>query len=432
LGGFAAACLLVSAIAGQPVQASSPFITFAEFLADTERSSYATAVAAGRAGAVRDSAAYAQMRGHILEMYQGVQAKHSYHTGEDYFDCVLTSTQPSVRGHGIKEIATPPPPATIEHKESTDTAGAPSMLTLGGKDAYGNAIACPDGTIPMRRITLERLSGFPTLKAFFAKGPRGDLGQAPPAEGEKSIDHNLVRHYAYGHQRVANHGGHSALGLYNPAGEFSISQQWYITESAVGMQTAEGGWIRYPQYFGSRSVTFVYFTADDYATTGCYNLDCVGFVQINRNWALGGPWATYSTPGGAQYEFFMQWYYYQGNWWMYLKGAGAMEAVGYYPASVYRGGPMAYAAQRADFGGEVAPIGPSWPAMGSGYHAGHGWPWAAFQRLAYYSQPGGATVWSSLSPIQTYWPYWSIAYTHASAGAHWGTYFYFGGPGGPF
>jgi len=279
----------------------------------------------------------------------------------------------------------------------------------------------------MQRISLDRLTRFATLRDFLAKRPDGPA-QVPgaPADG---LAATATRQYAYGTQTVANHGGNSWLNLWNPSSNFSISQQWYSTGSGASTQTLEGGWIKYPAKFGSRSVTFIFFTPNNYAS-GCYNLDCTGFVQTNSNWALGGAWSAYSSVGGTQYGFTMQWKYYQGNWWLYLQGAGNIEAVGYYPGSVYNGGAMATAAARALYGGEVAPNGATWPPMGSGNFASGGFGQAAYQRTIFYINTSDTSVWSSLTAIATAPSCYTIAYTPASSGGSWGTYFYFGGPGG--
>lgn len=44
-----------------------------------------------------------------------------------------------------------------------------------------------------------------------------------------------------------------------------------------------------PDFSDSPPVYFVYFTANDYASTGCYDLDCAGFLQTNPSIALGAP-----------------------------------------------------------------------------------------------------------------------------------------------
>jgi hypothetical protein len=426
---------LVAGILGLPgdvgASTQSSFVSFSDFIADMTRIRYNKAIAARRVGAVSSAAAFEEMRAHVLKTYRGVRVAHSYRVDEGYFDCVTVESQPGVRAAGVKAVTTPP--SIVVKARAGDAKeqplGAASPLTLGLKDAHGNAISCPPGTIPMRRISLDRLTRFATLKTFLAKGPDG-LGQAPASDDKesKARAQNFVRHYAYGNQWVGNHGGQSSIGLYNPAADFSISQQWYVSGSGGGTQTVEGGWIKYPQYFGANSVTFVYFTADNYATTGCYNLDCPGFIQINRNWPLGGGWSAYSTPGGPQYQFTMQWQWYQGNWWLFLQGGGAMEAVGYYPGHLYRGGPLGSYAERASFGGETMPTS-AWPPMGSGYHAAHGWGWAAFQHTIF-TMANGVSTWAALDTYQTAPACYTIAYTPASAGWSWGTFFYFGGPGG--
>jgi hypothetical protein len=46
------------------------------------------------------------------------------------------------------------------------------------------------------------------------------------------------------------------------------------------LQTAEVGWQVYPQKYGNSYPTlFIYWTADGYNRTGCYNLDCSAFIQ---------------------------------------------------------------------------------------------------------------------------------------------------------
>ena len=48
-----------------------------------------------------------------------------------------------------------------------------SPLRAGRKDPHGNVMQCPEGTIPMRRVTLEDMTRFPTLRAYMRKGPEG-------------------------------------------------------------------------------------------------------------------------------------------------------------------------------------------------------------------------------------------------------------------
>jgi Neprosin len=63
---------------------------------------------------------------------------------------------------------------------------------------------------------------------------------------------------------------------------------------------------------------FIYFTPDNYGSGGCYNLSCSAFVQTTNTIVIGGPWSTYSSLCGAQYEVKLLWYKdgTTGNWWL--------------------------------------------------------------------------------------------------------------------
>ena len=143
------------------------------------------------------------------------------------------------------------------------------------------------------------------------------------------------------------------MNLWNPTGDFSLSQQWIVGTQATGNQTVESGWLHDPTDFGPDSVLFVYFTPDGYKT-GCYNLDCTGFIQASSKWTLGAALSHYSTTGGPQYVLTMQWQYYLGNWWLQFNNGSGWDPVGYYPASVYGTGPLASGdASITEFGGEA-------------------------------------------------------------------------------
>jgi Neprosin len=384
-----------------PASTTSSFVPFNTFLSSVKSAKYKSFAAAKSS-----SKAFAQMRSYVLNTYQGVKVTHSYYADDSYFDCVVTATQPAVRALGVTKLATPPTLATKAAGKSQGSAAA-SPLSLGKKDVYGNAISCPQGTIPMQRLSLERLTKFSSLKAFLAKKP-GSVETTPITPGGP-------HRYAVGYQYVDNYGGNSWLNLWNPYGEFSLSQQWFVN----GGQTVEGGWVHYPAKFGSNSVLFIFFTPDNYAS-GCYNLECNGFVQTSNAFALGGAWNNYSSWGGAQWGFSQQWKYSSGNWWLFIQGT----AIGYYPGSVYRSGQLTYGnANLAEFGGETYTSGSYWPWMGSGYFPSAGYTWAAYQDTVFYiARPSYTSYWSSLSRYASNPACYDISISS--------TYFYYGGPGG--
>ena len=422
-GALAVAALSGSHAAGAADTAVQPFAEFVQRLEATPPEIFV-----GREGAkVESIKALEEMRRHLLSLYKGVTVSHSIALSDQVFDCMPIEQQPGVRLSGAKHIADPPPvsPAMSLFADLPHDKG-------GAEATQGTTEKCEAGTIPMHRITLAETARFKTLRNFFDKGPKGagrlhrhgaQPALAPPTHA-----------YAHAYQFLTNYGGYGALNLWNPIVSdgfpflevFSLSQHWYSDGAAT--QTAEVGWQVYPAKYNTHdAVLFVYWTADGYNKTGCYNLECSAFTQINNNYHLGGPWPSYSTAGGQQYEVWVGYYLYQGNWWLAVGG----DWVGYYPTSLYNGGQMASSASEIDFGGETAPGTFYWPSMGSGQFAEAGWQQAAYQRgisvrdiNGYLSNALSLTV-SQPSPLCF------DATTPAYDGSSdWTNYFYFGGPGG--
>ena len=158
---------------------------------------------------------------------------------------------------------------------------------------------------------------------------------------------------------------------------FSLSQHWYVGGSGANLQTAECGWQVYPALYGdSRPHLFTYWTADDYASTGCYNLSCSAFVQIGTTFAPGMALGPVSVSGGAQYEIELAYWLANGRWYLYFNGTQGSNVIGYYPVSLYRGGALATQASEIDYGGETTgtPASRPWAAAPSPTRAGNGPP----------------------------------------------------------
>ncbi len=423
---------------------TTAFVPFQSFLAQT-KSSDASQYLARRASKVQDAAAFEEMRQHILTLYQGVEVSHSFVLDGDLYDCVPVQQQPAVRMLGLNSIATPPPaPPLLQAGQSAGDSSAKQPVGITSQlspdqqfDQFGNSLRCEANSIPMRRVTLDEVTHFANLHDFFQKGPHG-AGQAPGMQNVQPADG--VHKYSYTQQNVNNIGQTVTLNLWSPYvytyfGEiFSLAQSWTVATNPV-TQTAEVGWQNYPAFYsGENSRLFIYWTADGYNKTGCYNLSCGAFVQVNNSWYFGAGFTHYSTYGGTQYEFQALYYWYGGNWWLGLGTATGYTWVGYYPASLYGSGPMATHAQIIQSGSESDGYNP-WPPEGSGQWASSGWTHAAYQRQLYYwAYPGGAAYWDSLTAHQPSsncytiaGPYWG-GYTPPSN--NWGVYFYFGGPGG--
>ena len=377
---------------------------------------------------------FERMKAYLAERYQRVEVLHSFvDENGSVFDCVPIEQQPAFKGLGQK-VPEAPHLSDVEEEqgdaEEPKAAHVESLISEARKDKFGNATACPTGTIPLRRITLQELARHESLRHFFQKSPVG--ASVPPGaevpSGTAADDHR----YAHADQYVDNLGGHGFLNVWNPSVDgdqiFSLSQQWYTAYGGSGIQTAEVGWQVYPaKYSATKPVFFIYWTADAYNTTGCYNLDGPGFVQTNGSWAIGGALSSVSAPNGAQAELEVAFHLVQGRWWLYVKGTRPSNAIGYYPVSIYQNGPMATQATHIDYGGEAVGLA-SWPPMGSGAFANAGYKKAAYQKGIYYFPPQGGTKFASLYAYQQ----WPQCYTAkvSNMPAPWNETLYFGGPGG--
>jgi hypothetical protein len=372
------------------------------------------------------------MRRHLSGLYAGMHVTHSYEFGGDIFDCVPILEQPSVRQEGIVKIATPPPPAVLKAGKPAEAAQSAVQVLASQRDRFGNAMTCAAGSIPMRRITLDQITHFRSLAAFLHKTPDGVAPIPVPMTPQVSASHK----YSYAYQYVYNWGGNGSLNLWSPpvatasSETFSLFQHWYVGGAGTrlpGLQTVEVGWQNYPAKYGSQqSRLFVYYTADGYNTTGCYNLDCKGFVQTSNTAHLGGVFSKYSSTGGAQVELPIQVQFYRGNWWIFLNGV----AIGYYPASLYRQGQLAYSAVLIEIGAESSGT-VVWPPEGSGAWSSTGANKAAYARNLFYLDSRLNSHWSTGltrgAPSPNCYTVTGPAWNAVSG---WGEYFYAGGPGG--
>ena len=110
-------------------------IPFPQFFAAIHGAQYADYAARPRSQVV-SLEAFTAMQAYLLQRYAEVQVVSSIRVENQIFDCVVTR----------------------------DAQTVPLRL---------KSAACPDGTIPMRRITLEELTRFRTLRDFLGKSPGG-------------------------------------------------------------------------------------------------------------------------------------------------------------------------------------------------------------------------------------------------------------------
>jgi hypothetical protein len=123
-------------------------------------------------------AEFERMKAHLLRYYEGVRPVYScLDAAGQVVDCVPFEQQPSVRAAAAAGY-----PQTLPPKRPRPTSTAPAVAsppdaalpaaTPASEPTECRAL-CPDGTVPLLRLTLERLLRHGTLDNFFRKVPPG-------------------------------------------------------------------------------------------------------------------------------------------------------------------------------------------------------------------------------------------------------------------
>jgi hypothetical protein len=399
-------------VARKSSQGTEPFSRFLEKLEAKE--------AARATDKPRGLAERAQMRAFLRNRYAGaIPVLSKMERNGTIYDYFTIENQPAARRHHLKP-ASPPPAGFLGGREEG--------IQFRQADGSGETA----GLVPIRRLTLAELSRSGTLDRFLHKrgGRRRSHLRAAEAAAPGTADPTHRWADAWG--SIPNTGAVSTLNIWRPPLAenhiFSLSQIWCVAQGPNGRQTAEVGWHVNPSVTGhDHPAIFCYWTRDGYATPTSYNGHDGDFLFHGPNTVLGVPINDISVTDGAQFDVYCALKLYEGNWWVYVGGDQEINAVGYFPGTLYNGGPLAAGAAEVDFGGEVCG-GPPFAPMGSGAPAAAGANKAAYQR--------NLGIWASNSTLQTSLDLQSdeadeAAYSVSPASSEsWGNYFYFGGPGG--
>ncbi|GEN08475.1 protein of unknown function [Myxococcus fulvus] len=408
---------------------------------------------------VRDTAELARMKAYAESLYDEKDVVHRFTSrGGEAIDCVPLYAQPALRQPGMENhriqlapgtepIARPERPVAPGDSLAAKWRAEPA--TLEGRadelDATGARRHCPEGSVPIVKLTLDTLKRFESLDDFRRKVPNHLTGNVSVETGKRRSEQaptpslragpTDLHQYAHTSQWVNNMGAEAIFNLWSPytelSSEFSLSQMWVVRGSGASLETVEAGWQRYRDLYGDdRARLFIYFTPDNYGSGGCYNLSCGAFVQTNTSVFIGGGFDNYSVAGGAQYEFKLMWFKdgTTGAWWLKFQDIW----VGYYPRTRFDAAGLADRADVIDFGGEIIDnrnlnLHTS-TDMGGGAYPGAGWSYAAYTRnIQYvdtsnvYREPTSLSAWRNDSNC------YDIIQSSNPGG--WGRYFYFGGPG---
>ncbi|CAN0878097.1 hypothetical protein LINGRAHAP2_LOCUS12289 [Linum grandiflorum] len=168
---------------------------------------------------------------------------------------------------------------------------------------------------------------------------------------------------------------------------------------------------------------------DGYGGSGCYNLDCPGFVQTNTDYGIDSRVDPISIYGGKQYFINVKISkdFKTGNWWLNMEGTD----IGYWPVELFTY--LKTSAQVLEWGGRVVNTNPkgfhTTTPMGSGHFPVEGLGHAAwFHNLEYVDENGSfSRVGDGLSGRATRPECYDVKVEMLDK--EYGANFFYGGPG---
>jgi hypothetical protein len=383
---------------------------------------------------VESAGAFEQMQAYVLDLYRGVDPVESFvETDGQVIDCIREDMHPAARRwDGLAIAPAESPPQVPGSHEPVPPDPRSREIVSPPPHSLVTARAFPADTTPLYRTTLSGLCRFPNLAAVSAKDK--PAGHASLATTEASTP-STGKRYATGEQDIDCLGGFSTVNVWSPfvapTFQSTFSQQWYVAGyNGTILQTVECGWhVDIARYHDAAPHLFIYTTRQNYDDGhSFFNLDSGVFKPIPNPPVLPGAPLAVSQTGGSQVDYKMGFYLTNNAWWFFFND----KAVGSYPVTWFNNGPLTTKATRAKFGGEVGngvPIG--WPPMGSGQHASAGFRQAAYQRAAAINPVSGGGVFATLAEAGSVnGTCYSLQITNNTTSPDWGSYLYFGGPGG--
>ncbi|KAL6513722.1 hypothetical protein OROHE_019582 [Orobanche hederae] len=352
----------------------------------------------------------------------------------DHIDCVHISHQPAfdhpfLKDHKIQSRPSYHPEGLFdENKMSTGPKERANTITQLWQ-MKGN---CPEGTIPIRRTKKEDV-----LRASSAK--RYGKKKHISVPKTRSIDPDFINQS--GHQHAIAYvegdkfyGARATINVWEPKiqqpNEFSLSQIWVLGGSfGEDLNSIEAGWQVSPDLYGDNNTRlFTYWTSDAYQATGCYNLLCSGFIQVNSDIAMGASISPVSAIRDSQYDIsILIWKDpNEGHWWMQF---GKNYVLGYWPSFLFSY--LTESASMIEWGGEVVNSEPNGQhtstQMGSGL-----FPEEGFGRSSYFRNiqvVDSSNDLKSPKGLGTFTEQSNCYDVQTGNNDDWGTYFYYGGPG---
>ncbi|OVA08512.1 protein of unknown function DUF239 [Macleaya cordata] len=287
----------------------------------------------------------------------------------DIIDCVDIYQQPALDHPALRNHIIQMEPSFYPKTEWTMMKKNSSMQTI--SHIWQKNGSCPEGTIPIRRIRKQDLLRATSLENYGRKSPYITHSSNRSTERQEStnnthnfehLNQNGISNFLYVNRSAAflitqgysYIGAKGEINVWNPyvegQDEYTTGQIWLVNGPRTGFESVESGWMVNPSVYGDTQTRFfIYWTVDGSHKTGCFDLICTGFVQINHEIALGTAIEPVSSEDGPQYEIpiFIFMDVNTSDWWLALEE----KLVGYWPASLF--GRLRHSAAIVQFGGEV-------------------------------------------------------------------------------
>uniref|UniRef100_F6H6M9 Neprosin PEP catalytic domain-containing protein n=1 Tax=Vitis vinifera TaxID=29760 RepID=F6H6M9_VITVI len=296
----------------------------------------------------------------------------------DIFDCVDINKQPALDHPLLKNHRVQKKPSVFPKGLGPKTSAKTQSSKIGLPDG-----GCPEGTVPIKRITKRDLLWMKSLK-------RNTTKFHPMDANTPGYHQVFTRQYPSKY-----YGAQGGLSLHSEPAANHQSHRAMITVSGGSpdkLNAIQVGWM-----------------VDNFVNTGCRDLFCPGYVQVDSSVAPGMTFYNLSTVDGPQFDYYfviLQMNATDENWWLMSLG-DETRTIGYWPQALFPD--MKESFTNLEWGGYVFNDDPKTttsPQMGSGHFPEEGYGKAAYFRdikLMRDPQEGFAIVSTEEQNVKAMW-----------------------------
>ncbi|RVX01812.1 hypothetical protein CK203_019547 [Vitis vinifera] len=228
----------------------------------------------------------------------------------DIFDCVDINKQPALDHPLLKNHRVQKKPSVFPKGLGPKTSAKTQSSKIGLPDG-----GCPEGTVPIKRITKRDLLWMKSLK-------RNTTKFHPMDANTPGYHQVFTRQYPSKY-----YGAQGGLSLHSEPAANHQSHRAMITVSGGSpdkLNAIQVGWMVNKDAYGDGATRmFVFWTVDNFVNTGCRDLFCPGYVQVDSSVAPGMTFYNLSTVDGPQFDYYfviLQMNATDENWWLMSLG----------------------------------------------------------------------------------------------------------------